>query len=108
MESFWCTLRVELLNRRQWRTNPELAIAIADYIEHFYNSSRRHSSLGYLTPDPDRHARTISFPNARLEPCRGRVTSPAPRHVRRCHRARPMLGTTRPLRDQDRITRPRQ
>jgi transposase InsO family protein len=29
----------------------ELAIAIADYIENFYNRSRRHSSLGYLTPN---------------------------------------------------------
>jgi putative transposase len=44
-------MQVELLNRHPWRTNLELAIAIADYIEHFYNSSRRHSSLGYLTPD---------------------------------------------------------
>jgi transposase InsO family protein len=30
---------------------PELAIAMADYIEHFYNCDRRHSSLGYLTPN---------------------------------------------------------
>ncbi len=44
-------MQVELLNRKRWRTNVELAIAITDYIEHFYNSARRHSSLGYLTPD---------------------------------------------------------
>ena len=50
MESFWGSMQIELLNRRKWRTNLELAIAIADYIEHFYNSSRRHSALGYLTP----------------------------------------------------------
>ena len=43
-------MQIELLNRQQWRTNLELAIA-ADYIDHFYNPSRRHSSLGYLTPD---------------------------------------------------------
>ena len=36
---------------RHWRTNLELAIAIADYIEHFYNPARRHSALGYLTPN---------------------------------------------------------
>jgi transposase InsO family protein len=50
MESFWGSMQVELLNRQRWRTNLELAVAIADYIEHFYNSTRRHSALGYLTP----------------------------------------------------------
>ena len=42
---------IELLNRQKWRTNLELAIAMADDIEHFCNSDRRHSSLGYLTPN---------------------------------------------------------
>jgi transposase InsO family protein len=51
MESFWGSMQVELLNRHRWRTHLELAIAIADYIDHFYNPSRRHSSRGYLTPD---------------------------------------------------------
>ncbi|MGA8679486.1 MAG: IS3 family transposase [Acidimicrobiales bacterium] len=50
MESFWGSLQIELLDRQRWRTNLELAIAIADYIEHFYNPARRHSALGYLTP----------------------------------------------------------
>ncbi len=34
-------MQVELLNRRHRRTNLELAIAMADYIDHFYNPSRR-------------------------------------------------------------------
>jgi len=51
MESFWGSMQIELLNRQKWRTNLELAIAMADYIEHFYNCDRRHSSLGYLTPN---------------------------------------------------------
>lgn len=51
MESFWGSMQIELLNRQTWRTNLELAIAIADYIEHFYNPARRHSALGYLTPN---------------------------------------------------------
>jgi len=38
------------VNRQRWRTNLELAVAIADYIEHFYNPTRRDSSPGYLTP----------------------------------------------------------
>ena len=51
MESFWGSTQIELLNRQRWRTNLELAIAIADYIKHFYNPARRHSALGYLTPN---------------------------------------------------------
>ena len=51
MESFWGSMQVELLDRQRWRTILELAIAIADYIEHFYNPARRHSALGYLTPN---------------------------------------------------------
>jgi transposase InsO family protein len=51
MESFWGSMQIELLNRQKWRTKLELALAIAEYIDHFYNSSRRHSSLGYLTPN---------------------------------------------------------
>ena len=39
MESFWGTMQIELLNRQKWRTSLELAMAIADYIEHFYNPS---------------------------------------------------------------------
>ena len=44
-------MQIELLNRQRWRTNLELAVAIADYIDHFYNPARRHSALGYLTPN---------------------------------------------------------
>jgi putative transposase len=51
MESFWGSVQIELLNRQQWTTFVELAAALADYLENFYNAARRHSSLGYLTPD---------------------------------------------------------
>jgi len=51
MESFWGSMQIELLNRRPWRTKLELGIAMADWIDNFYNPTRRHSSLGYLTPD---------------------------------------------------------
>jgi Integrase core domain len=54
MESFWGSMQIELLNRQKWRTKMELGLAMADYIEHFYNSDRRHSSLGYLTPNESR------------------------------------------------------
>ncbi len=51
MESFWGSMQIELLNRKPWMTFVELATAMADYIVNFYNPRRRHSSLGYLTPD---------------------------------------------------------
>jgi transposase InsO family protein len=67
MESFWGSMQIELLNRKRWVTFVELATAMADYIENFYNPSRRHSSLDYLTPDEfeaiafkDNQARTLA------------------------------------------------
>jgi putative transposase len=51
MESFWGSMQIELLNRQKWRTKIELSIAMADYIVHFYNEERRHSSIDYLTPN---------------------------------------------------------
>jgi transposase InsO family protein len=50
MESFWGSMQIELLNRQKWTTIIELTQAIADYIENFYNPTRRHSALDYLTP----------------------------------------------------------
>ncbi len=67
MESFWGSTQIELLNRKKWMTYVELATAMADYIVNFYNPLRRHSSLGYLTPDEfealpleDTQARTLT------------------------------------------------
>jgi hypothetical protein len=51
MESFWGSMQIELLNRKKWMSVLELSEAMTDYIENFYNAQRRHSSLGYLTPD---------------------------------------------------------
>jgi transposase InsO family protein len=50
IEAFWSRMRVELLDRRRWRTRVELANAIVEYLEIFHNRQRRHSSLGMLTP----------------------------------------------------------
>jgi transposase InsO family protein len=51
MESFWGSMQIELLNRQRWSTVAELSVAIAEWIEDFYNPIRRHSSLNYLTPN---------------------------------------------------------
>jgi transposase InsO family protein len=50
MESFFSTLQRELLDRRQWATRKELASAIFEWIEAWYNPRRRHTSIGNLSP----------------------------------------------------------
>jgi putative transposase len=49
-ESFFATLKVELISRQRWFTRQLADDAIAEYINTFYNRDRRHSHLGYLTP----------------------------------------------------------
>lgn len=50
MESFWSTLKHELIYRRRFATRDDAASAIFDYIESFYNRSRLHSALGFKSP----------------------------------------------------------
>lgn len=50
MESFWSTLKVELIYRQEWQTRAQVRLAVFDYIETFYNRERLHSALGYKTP----------------------------------------------------------
>jgi transposase InsO family protein len=49
-ESFFATLKTELVHRRRWRSALELRAALFEYIEVFYNRRRLHSSLDYRTP----------------------------------------------------------
>ena len=49
-ESFFATLKRELVDRVRWRTRDEARAAIFTYIESWYNRHRRHSSLGYVSP----------------------------------------------------------
>lgn len=50
MESFWSTLKAELIYRYRFETRNDAARAIFDYIETFYNRQRIHSSIGYKSP----------------------------------------------------------
>jgi transposase InsO family protein len=50
MESFFGTLKKELVYHRRYRTRDEARSDIFDYIEVFYNRERIHSGLGYLSP----------------------------------------------------------
>lgn len=50
MESFFGTLKTELVHHRHYRTRAEAHRDIREYIEVFYNRQRRHAKLGYLSP----------------------------------------------------------
>ncbi|MER7009750.1 IS3 family transposase [Dactylosporangium sp. NPDC000555] len=49
-ESFFATIKTELMHRQAWPTRAAARQAIFEYIEGWYNTRRRHSSLGYLSP----------------------------------------------------------
>jgi transposase InsO family protein len=50
MESFWSTLKMELVYRRSFATRQQARQVIFEYIEVFYNRQRLHSALGYASP----------------------------------------------------------
>lgn len=51
MESFWATLKTELVHHERFATREQARAAIFEYIEMFYNRKRLHSSLGYQSPE---------------------------------------------------------
>ncbi len=62
-ESFFSTIKVELIDRKTWPSNTELRSAVFEYIEVFYNRERLHSTLGYISParaEADYHAATAA------------------------------------------------
>jgi putative transposase len=50
MESFFSSLKTERIARKTYRTRNQAKAEVFDYIERFYNPTRRHSTLGYLSP----------------------------------------------------------
>jgi putative transposase len=58
IESFWSTLKYELVYHRRFATLAEARTAIFDYIETFYNRTRLHSSLDYQSPNHFESQRT--------------------------------------------------
>ena len=50
MESFWSTLKLELVYRRNFASRQQARAEIFDFIECFYNPKRRHSALNFLSP----------------------------------------------------------
>ena len=50
MESFFSSLKTERVNSKVYRTRDAARADVFDYIERFYNTIRRHSTIGYLSP----------------------------------------------------------
>jgi len=50
VESFFKSLKAEMVWRRNWQTRREVEVAIFEYINGFYNPRRRHSALGWKSP----------------------------------------------------------
>ena len=61
-ESFFATIKKELVHRQSWPSRRDLSSAVFEYIEAFYNRQRRHSTLGYLSPE-EFERRTITTTN---------------------------------------------
>jgi transposase InsO family protein len=62
-ESFFATLKTELLHRASWPTRQHARSAIFHYLEGFYNRHRRHSTLGFRSPadfEADHRAATLA------------------------------------------------
>ncbi len=51
MESFWATLKTELIHQQTYATRQQARQSIFEYIEVFYNRKRLHSALGYQSPE---------------------------------------------------------
>lgn len=51
MESFWSTLKRELVYQENYANRAQAQASIFEYIEVFYNRKRRHSALGYISPE---------------------------------------------------------
>ena len=49
-ESFFATIKAELIEHEAYATHDAVVAAIAEYIDHFYNPQRRHSHLGHVSP----------------------------------------------------------
>jgi transposase InsO family protein len=60
IESFWSTMQRELLDTQRWASQEQLASAIFEWIEAWYNPRRRHTSLGDLSPNDFEHLHTAA------------------------------------------------
>ena len=65
MESFFSSLKTERIGRETYRTRNHAKADVFDYIERFHNPTRRHSTLGYLSPMDFERQAPIAQPRVR-------------------------------------------
>lgn len=65
-ESFFATIMTELLDRRAWPTRALARTAIFEWIEGWYNTRHRHSTLDYLSPAAYEATACANGPNLRV------------------------------------------
>jgi putative transposase len=63
-ESFFATLECELLDRTRFRSQTQAEMAVFEFLEGWYNPRRRHSALGYLSPNEFEATRAATAPDA--------------------------------------------
>src|ERR671916_3447745 len=78
-ESFVSTLKRELVHRHSWPNRQTARTAIFEYIEGFYNTRRRHSALGHLSPSEYEEVTMKGGAVAQRQTVRGDGTNPRPR-----------------------------
>lgn len=62
-ESFFRTLKVEMVHQNRFRTREEAKVRIFEYVEMYYNRKRAHSTLGYLSPFEYERQAALSLQN---------------------------------------------
>ena len=75
-ESFFASLECELIDRRSWQSKTEARLAVFTYIEGWYNPRRRHSALGYQSPETFERRQTEIANQPRANPLHGFPTAP--------------------------------
>src|SRR5262245_53676191 len=66
VESFFASLKKELVHHEKYTTREEAKASIFEYVEAFYNRVRRHSSLGFLSPEEFERSHNPNHPSLRL------------------------------------------
>ena len=92
VESFFGTLKTELVHRRTWSTHLEARTAVFEYIEVFYNRKRRHSYLGYVSPADYEHQYVREKPEPSM-PVEKAVESPEALAAGRSETSPPLTPT---------------
>ena len=68
MESFFRSMKTERITKLVYRSREQARADVFDYIERFYNPTRRHSTLGYLSPVQFEKLKSVSAKPAAAHP----------------------------------------